>query len=47
MSKKVAVITGSADGLGKGIAERLAADGFRIVLSDINAGQLAATEQEF
>lgn len=47
MSKKVAVITGSADGLGKGIAERLAQDGFRVVLSDLNAQKLAATEQEF
>lgn len=45
--QKVAVITGSADGLGKGIAERLAADGFAIVLSDINADKLAETEQEF
>ncbi|WP_066568839.1 acetoin reductase [Snodgrassella sp. CFCC 13594] len=44
---KVAVITGSADGLGKAIAERLAHDGFRIVLSDINAEKLAATEKEF
>lgn len=43
---KVAVITGSADGLGKGIALRLAADGFAIVLSDIDADKLAQTEQE-
>ena len=45
--KKVAVITGSADGLGKGIAARLAKDGFRIVLSDINELALATTETEF
>lgn len=45
--QKTAVITGSADGLGKGIAERLAQDGFNIVLSDINADKLAQTEQEF
>jgi meso-butanediol dehydrogenase/(S,S)-butanediol dehydrogenase/diacetyl reductase len=44
---RVAVITGSAAGLGKGIAERLARDGFRIVISDINADALAKTEQEF
>ena len=43
----VAVITGSAGGLGKGIAERLARDGFKIVLSDINEDALAKTEQEF
>lgn len=47
MTKKVAVITGSGDGLGKGIAKRLAEDGFRIVLSDINPTTLQATEQEF
>ena len=46
-SKKVAVITGSGDGLGKGIAERLAQDGFAIVLSDINPDTLAKTEAEF
>lgn len=43
---KIAVITGAADGLGKGIAERLAADGFAVVLSDINAAKLAQTGQE-
>ncbi len=44
---RVAVITGSAGGLGKGIAERLAKDGFKVVLSDINDEALAKTEQEF
>ena len=34
--KKVAVVTGSAAGLGKAIATRLAKDGFRVVLHDIN-----------
>ena len=33
---KTAVITGSAAGLGKGIAQRLANDGFNIVIQDIN-----------
>ena len=47
MTEKVAVITGSGDGLGKGIAQRLAQDGFRIVLSDINAATLEKTEAEF
>ncbi len=47
MAQKTTIITGSADGLGKGIAERLAQDGFNIVLSDINAEKLAQTEQEF
>lgn len=47
MSKKVAVITGSAAGLGKGIATRLAKDGFRIVLHDINEDNLAQAHAEF
>ena len=44
---RIAVITGSAAGLGKGIADRLARDGFKVVLSDINEEVLAKTEQEF
>ncbi|MGY0755367.1 acetoin reductase [Staphylococcus haemolyticus] len=44
---KTAVITGSAAGLGKGIAERLANDGFNIVLQDINQDTLLKTEEEF
>lgn len=48
MSKqKVAVITGSGQGIGKGLAERLAKDGFAIVLSDINEGVLNETVKEF
>lgn len=45
--ERVAVITGSAAGLGKGIAERLAKEGFQVVLSDINEDALAQTEREF
>lgn len=45
--QRVAVITGGADGLGKGIAQRLAADGMAVVLSDLNARQLAATRKQF
>ena len=36
MDKKVAVITGSGQGIGKAIAERLGKDGFTIVISDVN-----------
>ncbi|MBD8007556.1 SDR family NAD(P)-dependent oxidoreductase [Bacillus norwichensis] len=46
-TKKVAVITGSAQGIGKGLAERLANEGFSIVLSDINQEILTGTENEF
>lgn len=35
---KVAVVTGAASGVGKSIAERLAAEGARVVVADISAG---------
>jgi len=44
---KVAIITGSAGGLGKGIAKRLGEDGFKIVLHDINKEMLDSTLKEF
>lgn len=44
---KVAVVTGSAGGLGKGIAERLCKDGFSVVLHDINETLLNETLAEF
>lgn len=48
MSKiKVAAITGAGQGIGKGIAKRLADDGFAIVLSDLNEGVLNKTVAEF
>lgn len=44
---KVAIVTGSGAGLGKGIAKQLAEDGFKVVLQDINEESLKATEEEF
>ncbi|WP_409329682.1 SDR family NAD(P)-dependent oxidoreductase [Trujillonella humicola] len=49
LAGRVAVVTGAASGLGRAMAERFAAEGMRVVLSDIDrpgldavAGQLAA-----
>jgi 2-dehydro-3-deoxy-L-rhamnonate dehydrogenase (NAD+) len=44
---QVAVITGGADGLGKGIAELIASEGGTIVLLDINDVLLQKTISEF
>ncbi len=44
---KVAIVTGSAGGLGKGIAERLCSDGFSVVVHDINEQLLNETVNEF
>ena len=40
---RVAVVTGAANGLGQAIAERLAGEGARVVLGDIEAAGLART----
>ncbi|KKB35375.1 acetoin reductase [Bacillus thermotolerans] len=45
--EKVAIVTGSGGGLGKGIAKRLGKDGFNIVLNDINQELLDSTLEEF
>ncbi len=44
---QVAIITGGADGLGKGIANRIATEGGKIVLFDINQKLLDNTVQYF
>lgn len=40
---KVAVITGGASGVGRCLAQQLAADGAKVVITDINADKLAQT----
>ena len=42
---KVAVVTGAASGIGRGLAERLAREGMKVVLSDIDEATLDATVQ--
>lgn len=44
---RVVVITGSAQGLGKGIAEKLGEQGYKVVLSDIDEDVLNSTLEEF
>ncbi len=43
---KVAVITGAASGIGRGIAERCVGAGMKVVLADVNESDLAKTETE-
>src|SRR5699024_2734381 len=45
--ERVAIITGSAQGLGKGIAEKLARQGYGVVVSDLNEEVLNETYAEF
>jgi len=44
--KKVAVVTGAAQGIGRAIARRLAQDGFAVAIVDINADGLDGVKQE-
>ncbi len=42
---KVAVITGGASGIGKAVADRVAAEGMKVVLADIEEGPLNEAER--
>ncbi len=43
---KVAVVTGAASGIGRGLAQRFAAEGMQLALADIEAGPLDAVATE-
>ncbi|MDF2159158.1 bifunctional aldolase/short-chain dehydrogenase [Algoriphagus sp. CAU 1675] len=47
LSRKIALITGSAGGIGKGIAEKFIQEGACVVITDIDSERLHTTEQEF
>lgn len=44
--KRVAIVTGAGQGIGKAIAQRLSQDGFAIAIADINADALAEVKRE-
>ncbi len=44
---KIAVVTGGASGIGKGITKKLLENGAEVVIADINKDKLETTKQEF
>jgi len=47
LSRKVALITGSAGGIGKAVADKFAAEGACVVLSDIDEGRVNEAVKDF
>jgi rhamnulose-1-phosphate aldolase/alcohol dehydrogenase len=47
LSGRIALITGSAGGIGKAIAKKFAAEGACVVINDVNAERLSETAKEF
>lgn len=47
LSRKIALVTGSAGGIGKGIAEKFVQEGACVVLTDIDASRLDSALNEF
>ena len=46
LTGKVAVVTGGASGIGKGIATRLVAEGAQVIIADIQRDAMEATAAE-
>ena len=46
MSNRVAIVTGGAQGIGKGIAHTLGADGFQVAVADLNLAVAEETAKE-
>ena len=44
--QNVAVITGAASGIGRGLSERFAAEGMKVVLADVEEEALATLEAD-
>ncbi|NLZ58367.1 MAG: SDR family NAD(P)-dependent oxidoreductase, partial [Corynebacterium sp.] len=46
LTGRICIVTGAAQGIGKGIAQRLVADGATVVVADLNGEAAAATAAE-
>ena len=45
-SARTAIVTGTAQGIGRAIALRLASDGYNVLITDINAANLGSLQEE-
>ena len=47
MKKKVAIVTGAAQGMGYGVAINFLKKGYKVVLTDINIDKLKKNKKKF